>query len=73
MVVGNLSRQLKYGGDTLKIVPEMLKVILGRNRYNEPMWPRRFCEILGEEVTFRTFVEFVEESRRAVSAPQCRC
>jgi hypothetical protein len=60
--VSTLSRQMKHGGDTLRSVPNNVKLILGRNRFNEPMWPQRFSTVLGEVVTFRSFVEFVEKS-----------
>jgi hypothetical protein len=58
--VHRLRRHLVDGGSSLKALPEDVKVVLGKNIFNKPMWRKRFSAALGIEVGFDSFVEFVE-------------
>lgn len=54
-----LSRQMFHGGHAIKEIPDTLKMILGRNRWNKPMWPERVDAKTGEVYRFDRFEDFV--------------
>jgi hypothetical protein len=54
-----LSRQMFHGGHALKELPGSLKEVLGRNRWNRPMWPERVDAKTGEVYRFERFEDFV--------------
>jgi hypothetical protein len=57
--VRTLSSQMFHGGHALKEIPDTLKLILGQNRWNKPMWRERVNKDTGEVYLFDRFEDFV--------------
>jgi hypothetical protein len=60
-----LSSQMFHGGHALKEIPDTLKMILGQNRWNKPMWRERVDMNTGEVYRFDRFEDFVAAPRQA--------
>jgi hypothetical protein len=59
-MVLQLSSQFARGEFALKEFPETLRIVLGENAWDVPMWRERINQRTGEIVTFETFEDFVK-------------
>ena len=57
--VRNLSRNLREGGFSLDLAPRIIKQILGRSKFQKPMWPRFKHPSTKRICAFDSFEEFV--------------
>lgn len=59
VMVKELSSQIHHGGNLLKDFPKTLKIVMGSNQWNQPMWRERVDKDTGKLITFDRFEDFV--------------